>query len=120
VSAQTRDDTWAEAVVANGDSSAAGVISASHPMRHVLTNVVGAREHAEIHISERPVHDGEVLLLCSDGVHNVLDDEVLARLLTATQDAETLAHSVVAAAIERGTRDNVTALVVRYEHDTRA
>ena len=40
-------------------------------MRNVLTNVLGVREQTEIHVSEHPLRDGEMLLLCSDGVHNV-------------------------------------------------
>ena len=50
-------------------------------MRNVLTNVLGAREQAEIHLSERTSTNGEMLLLCTDGVHTVVDDDALRQLL---------------------------------------
>lgn len=111
LSSLTRDDTWAATIQdAGGDAHAA----AEHPMRHVLTNVLGTREHAEIHLDERPLAAGDVLLLCSDGVHGVLDHDALARLLSgATAGARAVTAGVIAAALAGGTRDNVTAIVVR-------
>ena len=95
---------------ADGDSRRV----ADHPMRNVLTNVLGAREQTEIHLSERQLNHGEMLLLCSDGVHNVLDERALHGLLSRDGTLEAIARAVVTAAIEHGSRDNVTALVVRY------
>jgi serine/threonine protein phosphatase PrpC len=107
----TRDDTWAATVLA-GDDDPSRV--ADHPMRNVLTNVLGAREQTEIHLSERILAHGEMLLLCSDGVHNAIDDMALRHLLVRDAPLEDIARSVVAAALDGGSRDNVTALVVRY------
>ena len=109
---QTRDDTWAASVL--GATADEGALT-SHPMRHVLTNVLGTRDRPEIHVCERELDGGELLLLCTDGIHNVLDAGTLTALLSSGGDLETIAGSVVAAAIERGSRDNVTALLVRYE-----
>jgi protein phosphatase len=111
--AQTRDDTWAASVLAEATADDARAL-ATHPMRHVLTNVLGAREHADIHVAERKLREGETLLLCSDGVHTAVDDDTIARVLTSTDGVDAIARTLVAAAIEKGTRDNVTALVVRY------
>ena len=117
LSSQTRDDTWAATILGgSGPGTDAGAI-ASHPMKHVLTNVLGAREQADIHIQERELKDGDMLLLCSDGIHNVLDEAVLTRLMTADRPISELANAMIAAAIERGTRDNVTAIVLRYTRD---
>jgi serine/threonine protein phosphatase PrpC len=112
LSAQTRDDTWAATVLAGAEGDLMHLTD--HPMRNVLTNVLGAREQAEIHVSERTLADGEMLLLCTDGVHTVVDDDALHDLLTKDAPVEVIARSVVAAALDRGSRDNVTALVVRY------
>jgi protein phosphatase len=112
LSAQTMDDTWAATVLANSDIDPERI--AEHPMRNVLTNVVGVREQTEIHLSEHALRDGEMLLLCSDGVHNVLDEHALSNLLTQEGSLEMVARSVVTTAIDRGSRDNVTAVVVRY------
>ena len=110
---QTRDDTWAATVLA-------GTVDAhqiqSHPMRNVLTNVLGAREQTDVHLAERELRDGDMLLLCSDGVHTVVDDESLCSLMTRQAPVSEIARAVVDAALAHGSRDNVTALVIRY-HD---
>jgi protein phosphatase len=117
LSPQTRDDTWAATIL--GGSGEAGDASAiaRHPMKHVLTNVLGAREQADIHIQERELRDGDMLLLCSDGIHNVLDEAALTGLMTTGRPVDEVANALIAAAIERGTRDNVTAIVLRYTGD---
>lgn len=113
LSTLTRDDTWAATILAGATESDPDAAS-GHPMQHVLTNVLGAREQTDIHVSERQLLPGDVLLLCTDGVHNVVDVLALTELLSARKDPQGLAESVIAAALDRKTRDNVTALVVRY------
>jgi protein phosphatase len=110
---QTRDDTWAETLLHDGRTDSTAV--ATHPMRHVLTNVLGAREQAQVHVSERTLAAGETLLLCTDGVHNVVDDAAMVRMMSGHCSVEAIARSLITAAVEGGTRDNVTALVVRSE-----
>ena len=50
-------------------------------MRNVLTNVLGAREQVDVHLSERDLSPGDVMLLCSDGLHGVLDVDALREIL---------------------------------------
>jgi serine/threonine protein phosphatase PrpC len=109
----TRDDTWAATILAGADANNPDA-AAGHPMQHVLTQAVGVREETEIHVAEHELLPGDVLLLCTDGVHGVLDTAQLTQLLSVHQDPQVAAESLIAAAIERKTRDNVTALVVRY------
>jgi PPM family protein phosphatase len=90
---------------------------ARHPMRHVLTNVVGARDETEVEIGERTLQPGEILLLCSDGLHGTLDDETMQQIVAGAGDVPELAERLVAAALERNASDNVTALLVRYTSD---
>ena len=119
-------------VLANGvleqltvDDSLAAVLSheaglgpeaiAHHPMKNVLTSVLGARESVQVHMTERTPASSEVLLLCSDGLHGTLDDAALRDILMTVPDVDEAAQRLVTTAIERGSRDNVTALVVRLE-----
>jgi serine/threonine protein phosphatase PrpC len=83
-----------------------------HPMRHVLTNVVGAREQVEVHVRELDLQPGDRLLLCSDGLHEPLTPARLGAALGGEPDARAAATRLVREALERGTRDNVTALVI--------
>ena len=84
-------------------------------MRNVLTNALGVREHTDIHVSECDLKPGTTLLLCTDGLHNVLDDDRLLALMTERESASHTAQTLVDEALARGANDNVTALVVRYE-----
>ena len=105
----TRDDSWAAALIAQGMSSED---LARHPMRHVLTNVVGARDQVEVHVRELSLLPGDRLLLCSDGLHEPMTEDRIAPVLGGQADVQTAATRLVREALERGSRDNVTALVV--------
>ena len=110
----TRDDSWVETLMAQ-DPTLGPADFAAHPMRNVLTNVLGSRQDVEVHVAERALLGGETMLLTSDGVHGVLSADVLADILLRTPDVEQSARTLIATALDRGSRDNVTAVVVRYE-----
>jgi PPM family protein phosphatase len=109
----TRDDSWAATVLGQRPLDLAA--AEPHPMRHVLTNVLGARDHTEIHVQDRAVGPGELLLLCTDGLHGSMDDRSIQEVLTRHKSMEATAEALVRAALDRGSRDNVTALVATYE-----
>jgi protein phosphatase len=110
----TQDDSWAATILAH-DPRVKPADLAHHPMRNVLTNVLGAREQVDVHLSERDLESGDVMLLCSDGLHGVLNADQLRQILQRIADPEIASRSLVQAALDNGARDNVTALVVRYE-----
>jgi len=107
----TRDDSWL-AETLNGEAEQPQEIG-THPMRHVLTKVVGLRPELEATVSECPLEPGDSLLLCSDGVHGVVPHEVLTTMMNSQRGVEDVAQSVVRSAIARGATDNVTAIVAR-------
>ena len=108
----TQDDTWAVAMLAENPGGD-GTGAAAHPFTHVLTNVLGSKERTSVHIAEHPVSAGDRLMLCSDGLHGVLGNDDLRNLLTnGRAESDAVAQALVQAALERGTRDNVTAIVV--------
>jgi serine/threonine protein phosphatase PrpC len=86
-----------------------------HPLRNALTNVVGARPRTNVHVADVALTGGELLLLSTDGVHGVLDEARLEQLLANDEDPQAIANAVVSTALTRGSRDNVTAVVARYE-----
>jgi len=108
----TQDDSWAATMLARNPGSDTAAIE-NHPLRNVLTNVLGAREQTEIHLLQRPISDGTTLLLCTDGLHGVLSSGVLRDVLSSGHDPATLAEGLVRAALDGGSRDNVTALVAQ-------
>ena len=112
----THDDSWVATVLANEP----GVDEASlahHPMRHVLTNVIGARDETEVEVGECPLKRGDTLLLCTDGLHGMLDDATLQLILAAAGSSKEMAERLVGAALERQATDNVTVVIVRCTSD---
>ena len=108
----THDDSWVATVLAR-DPEFDRAQLAHHPMRHVLTNVLGAREDTEVEVGERPIAPGEQLLLCSDGLYGGLDDAAMQILLAGPGRLEELGDRLVATSLERGGTDNITAVLVR-------
>ena len=109
----TQDDSWAAMVL--GSSAFGPDAAQQHPMRNVLTNVLGAREQTDVHLQEQILAEGDRLLLCTDGLHGTLDLDALAAVLAEGTDARECADALVKKAIDGGTRDNVTALVAFCE-----
>ena len=85
-----------------------------HPAQHMITRAVGATDRLDLDDDAIEVADGDVFLLCSDGLSNeVTDAEMLAILTTAACDRAS--EELVELALARGGRDNITAVVVRAE-----
>ena len=110
----THDHTLMAEMVRRGELRPEQV--AQHRLRHVITNVVGGNEagvDVEAHALE--VHAGDRLLLCSDGLTEMLTDDAIAAMLRAEPDPEAACTRLVAQANEAGGRDNITVLIVRFD-----
>lgn len=107
----TRDDSWIATVLAD-DPAADPELLANHPMRHVLTNALGSREEADVHLQGHATQPGDLVLLSTDGVHGVLDSPSISALLLQGGDPEAIASGLVTEALARGSRDNLTAVVI--------
>ena len=83
------------------------------PDRSVLTRSVGRELIVSRDRLSRTVEQGDALVLCSDGLYNVLRDEEIASVVGAAGGAAAAARALVDAANARGTPDNLTAAVVR-------
>ncbi|GAC1336931.1 MAG: hypothetical protein NVSMB23_02720 [Myxococcales bacterium] len=84
-----------------------------HPGRSVLTRSLGRELIVSLDRIALPAQQGDLLLVCSDGLYNVLDDREIAALLRAPGNAQDVCKALVDAANARGTYDNVTAVVAR-------
>ena len=108
----TSDDSWVATVLAH-DPEVDPASLATHPMRHVLTNALGARDATEVEIGERTLTDGEVLLFCSDGLYGGLDNTTLADIMGSGAEMAVAVQQLLDAALERGGNDNITALLLK-------
>ena len=110
----TEDDSWLSALKAQEPNIDASQLE-RHPLRHVITKAIGTLTDTEITIQERPLRDGDTLLLCTDGLH---DPGARSRMLEVVDTDKTLqarAQTLIDLALEAGGRDNVTALLVKCE-----
>ena len=112
----TMDDTWVGAMVRQGSLDPSQV--SQHPMRNVLTQAAGARETVDVQIFEETLLDGDLLLMSSDGLHGVVEEEQIRSILaSAAGNGDALAESaagLIQAAIDRGGPDNVSCILLRY------
>lgn len=104
----TQDDTWLATVLGVKEAEEAP----EHPLRHVLTSVVGTKDDVKPGSREEQLQAGDRFVMCTDGVHGKLDLSTLRQLLASTTSAQDGATTIVDEAITRGTTDNATALVI--------
>jgi protein phosphatase len=109
----TRDDSWVSAALGEGILNTDEV--ERHPLRNVITKAVGAKDSIELEVVEHKLLSGDVALLCSDGLHAMINDEQIHQGLTpfpsTLQDA---ARKLIDAANEAGGKDNVTVVLLRF------
>ena len=107
----TRDDSWVAEILAREPGLDEAYLS-RHPMRHVLTNVIGARETIEVQVRERTLAPGERLLLCSDGLYRELGDARIASILSEQSPVASVAEKLIETALRGAAADNITALLI--------
>jgi len=81
---------------------------------HALTRAVGSSREIDVETRTLRVRCGDVLLLCSDGLTNAIDDQEIAAILTAHRDPDAAAAALIASANEHGGPDNVTVALQRW------
>jgi protein phosphatase len=109
----TRDDSWVSAALGEGILNSDDV--EHHPLRNVITKAVGARDSIDLDVVEHRVAEGDLVMLCSDGLHGMLSDHELAKLLLPLPDSlEETSKRLIEAANGAGGRDNITVVLLRY------
>ncbi len=108
----TRDHTVAEALKERG----APANRAHEALRHMVTNAVGGGTPGVIpDLTRADLKVGDQLLLCTDGLTNMVDDNKMAAILAKCNDPNTASRQLIEAALAGGGEDNVTALVANFD-----
>ena len=85
-----------------------------HPARNILTRAVGSQEEVEVDLIEQDLQAGDLLLLCSDGLTSMVEDDgILAALRGSRGDLATSCRALIDLANAKGGDDNVTVVLVR-------
>ena len=88
----------------------------NHPQRNVITRALGSEADVESDYFEFSLLSGDILLLCSDGLSNMVSDQEILACAKANGNPEPLCQTLMKMALERGARDNVTIVAVaRYK-----
>ncbi|MGH2693077.1 MAG: Stp1/IreP family PP2C-type Ser/Thr phosphatase [Actinomycetota bacterium] len=106
----TKDHTVVERLVDEGKLTAQE--AEIHPQRNILTRALGVDEALQVDQGAIEPRPGDRLLLCSDGLHGMVDEERIAHILAENADPQAAADSLVGAANEAGGQDNITAIVI--------
>lgn len=82
--------------------------------RGLITRALGVEPGVEVDVQEQPLLPGDIYLLCSDGLFDMLDDQEIAAIIQEhPQDAQAAVRSLVAAANDKGGYDNISLILVR-------
>jgi serine/threonine protein phosphatase PrpC len=108
----TRDHSYVGRLVENGIVRSED--AESHPQRHILTAALGSGHDVTPHTPEQPIplEEGDILVLCTDGLWSLLSEHELSRVAQANSPADAC-RRMIRIALERGGPDNITVLVMR-------
>ena len=107
----TRDDSWLNAAW-DGEPPDESILAS---MKNVLTKALGADDDVDFEVAVEELHEGDLVLLCSDGLTNMLSDSRILEIVSAhAADLPGACRALIAAANAGGGRDNISAILVHY------
>ena len=106
----TRDHSFVEEMVAEGRIERGSRFYRER--KNIITRAIGVAETVRVDFFENPCLPGDVILLCSDGLTNMLPDEEIYEILNRTEGTREQAEELVKEANLRGGKDNITAVLV--------
>ena len=106
----TRDHSLVEEMVRMGGMDK--TTARNHPDKNIITRAVGARDTVEVDFFSEELHPGDLVLMCSDGLTNMLEDEEIGRIVRETVPLEEKAQKLIDAANEHGGKDNIAVILI--------
>jgi protein phosphatase len=88
----------------------------THTQRSVLNKCLGLNLFVQPDITSIPVRNDDIIILCTDGVWSVIEDDEFARLASSTTDPEVISRRILDLAMDRDTDDNLSVLTVHIKH----
>ena len=88
-----------------------------HPQRSIITRALGPEKDVQVDTFTHTAKDGDVYLLCSDGLSGMVPDAGMQQILSESSSLDDAANGLIAAANENGGKDNITAVLFRVAED---
>ncbi len=108
----TEDHSLVQAMVKNGELDQDE--AKTHPNKNIITRALGTNETAQPDFFEVELEEGDMVLMCSDGLTNMLDDSIIERIARENvDDLGTAADTLVKQANLNGGKDNITVIIVK-------
>jgi len=111
----TRDHSWVAEQVANGILTPEE--ARRHPFRNVITQALGNGGELDIAVTEIHVKEMDRILLCSDGLSGMIQDDEIWNIVQGAPDMEEAANQLIAKAMANGGEDNITVIIVAFDPD---
>jgi protein phosphatase len=109
----TRDHSLVEELLEQGKLTAEE--ASRHPQRSVITRAVGPEARVEVDTQTERARDGDVFLICSDGLTTMIDEPAIERTVALSASLTEAGHALIDAANDAGGRDNITVVLFRLE-----
>ena len=106
----TRDHSLVEEMIRMGGIDRAA--ARNHPDKNIITRAIGAEESIEIDFFHEELKSGDIVLMCSDGLTNMLEDEEIRMILNGQRDIVEKAEQLVKAANNNGGKDNIAVVLI--------
>ncbi len=111
----TSDHSWVNMQVKQGKLNEED--ARHHPLKNVITKALGIHKKVEPDIEMRSIKSGDIILLCSDGINNMLEDNEILGIIIDSSGLDAAAGRLIETANNRGGDDNSTVLLVKV-HDS--
>ncbi|MBP9996165.1 MAG: Stp1/IreP family PP2C-type Ser/Thr phosphatase [Lachnospiraceae bacterium] len=111
----TRDHSYVEEMVRLGEIKREQ--ARSHPDKNIITRAVGAMEDIDIDFFKVKLNRDDIVLMCSDGLTNMIEDEEIRMILEGQRDIVEKAESLVNAANNNGGKDNIAVVLIEVTDD---
>lgn len=108
----TKDHSLVEMLVERGSITKED--AKRHPQKNVITRAIGTESSVQADIYEFSTIPQDILLLCSDGLVNMVDDERILSIITNTEEFDNLAEILVNEAENAGGHDNITVVLIKF------
>jgi serine/threonine protein phosphatase PrpC len=89
----------------------------THRERHIITRCVGRKKQFRPDLMKLELLPEALYLICSDGLHDMLEDSEIAQIMMQNQNLEQLGRNLVASANEKGGKDNITIVLFRQQSE---